>query len=128
MNLSLTLNFDSIGELENFLKNRASTAVAAVSPETVAPSPVLEVVPPPVAAPTAVVDPLSDVAETLGDAIGNADLRPALMARLRTMAGDMDDPAVLGKFINGFGVARFSEIADEDLPAFKTALDAEFGA
>ena len=123
MNLSLTLNFDSIGELENFLKNRASTAVAAVSPETVAPSPVLEVVPPPVAAPTAVVDPLSDVV-----AAPTEDLRADLMVRLREMAGTMDDPAVLGKFINGFGVARFSEIADEDLPAFKTALDAEFGA
>ena len=50
-----------------------------------------------------------------------------LMARLKLLANTMDDPGVLGKFINSFGVSRFSELPDDQLVAFKAALEAEFG-
>ena len=50
------------------------------------------------------------------------------MTRLRELAGGMDDPAALGKFINSFGVARYSDLGDDQLVNFQTALAAEFGA
>ncbi len=131
MNLTLTLNFDSIDELQQFVNKTGSTMGAATNLDVSAPPTVLEAVPLPVTAPAPVVDPISPApvvapVETLGEALASDELRAALMIRLRELAGSMDDPAVLGKFINGFGVARFSEIDDEDLPAFKTSLDVEF--
>lgn len=133
MNLTLTLNFDSIDELQQFVNKTGSTMGAATNLDVSAPPTVLEAVPLPVTAPAPVVDPISpaDPVEAVTAAAGKVDLssdelRGTLMIRLRELAGSMDDPAVLGKFINGFGVARFSEIDDEDLPAFKTSLDVEF--
>ena len=137
MNLSLTMRFDSIDELQHFLtNNRGSATVASTNHDAGAQPTKLEAVPLPAAALAPVADPTSilesvdpvDPVDPVIAAEDTVDLRASLMVRLREMANGMDDPAVLGKFINGFGVTRFSEIADEDLPAFSIALVNEFGA
>ncbi len=128
MKVTLTLDFTSTEELQNFLNNRGSAPVASTNHDAGAQPTKLEAVPLPDAVPAAVADPspIVDPVEYVTEALDSDDLRAKLMIRLRELAGGMEDPAVLGKFINGFGVARFSEIADEDLPAFQTSLDIEF--
>ncbi len=111
MNLSLTINFDSMEELRAYVGEPAP-AVAPVAA-------VVEPAPEPVAA----VAPVVDEAEEIDLAV----LRTDLHSRMSSMANSMDDPSVLGKFINGFGVARFSDLKDEDLVAFKAAFEGEFG-
>ena len=131
MNVTLTLDFDNMSELQKFLDNRGSAAAPSTNHDVDVPPTVLEAVPPLVAAPATEVDPLSSPDPVEAETPEEFDavmLREQLMAKLKTLAGDMDDPSVLGKFINSFGVARFSEIADEDLPAFSIALVNEFGA
>ena len=134
MNISLTMTFDSVDELQTFLnRNPAArnTPVATLEP-------VPDVVEATVAAAAKVdltaVDPLEGVIDPLGDItpdpvedISPEDMRAELMGKLKALAGSMDDAAVLGKFINGFGVTRFSELGDDQLVAFSAAINAEFG-
>lgn len=117
MNLSLTLNFDSEAEMLAFLNIRTSGATASIAGVVEKPAP-LKAVPEVVD-----IDPLGTV-----DTVADPDLRVTLLARLRVIAAGMEDATVLGTFITGFGVTKFSDIADEDLPAFEIALNKKFKA
>lgn len=112
MNLSLTLNFSSMAEMQEFLDVQvvADMVAPALAEKPVPLKAVPEVVD---------IDPLGTV---------DPDLRATLLARLRVIAAGMEDSSVLGAFITGFGVTKFSDIADEDLPAFETALNKKFKA
>lgn len=131
MSVELKLTFPSMDELRAYLSITAEApAPAAVVEAAPVPDNIVEI-PDPVGTPMIDdVDPIAPPAEepVPTPAADTEVLRTELMTRLRDMAGSMDDPSVLGKFINGFGVARFSDIADEDLVGFKAALEAEFGA
>ena len=138
MKPTITLAFDSLAEMEEFMASMsAKVASAQLSPEPApadpAPAPVetAEVVPM-----TPAVDPLAgaepEAAEEPAEeapAFDAQTLRADLMARLRALANKEGvDAAAIGAFINSFKVQRFSELADDQLMLFKTALDAEFGA
>ena len=129
MNIQLNMNFDSLAELQAFLganPGAAATKVASTQPSAdvvsiaAAPAPVAA----PVAAPIDPVDPLSDAPAPAG--VDLTALRATLMTRLRALAEGMEDASALGKFINAFGVARFSELPDEQLNAFNVALLAQY--
>ncbi len=132
MNISLTMQFDSLSELQGFLSvNPGATDVKVASAQ---PSNVTTIA----AATPAVVDPLATPAPASVPAVDPLSaappvvdltaLRASLMARLRALAESMDDASELGKFINAFGVARFSELGDERLGEFYTALSAKYPA
>ena len=127
MNIQLNMNFDSLAELQAFLSANPGAATAKVaseqpSAEVVSIAPVTPVAPAPAVAP---VDPLS-TAPAAAPSADMTTLRATLMARLRALAEGMEDASALGKFINAFGVARFSELPDEQLAAFNTALIAQY--
>ena len=128
MNVTLTFDFESMDELTAFLKNREAGAAVATADQVAATPAKLESVPTPaavqeVAPAPAPIDPLSDApAEVDFDA-----LRAEIMTKLKTLAGSMEDPALLGKFINNFGVSRFSELGDDQLQGFAATLKSEFG-
>ena len=128
MNLTLTMQFDNLDQLQSFLNRNpsaASTPVAFATPENVVAMPTPAAAPAVAAPAPAVAAPAPAVAPAVAPAPA-AD-RQTLMNRLRELAGAMDDPGVLGQFINGFGVARFSDLPDDQLTAFSAALAAEFG-
>ncbi len=132
MNVTLTLDFETMSELQEFLNKRGSAAVASTNLDAGASPTKLEAVPSPEQVSAAVVDPLSspDPVETEVETPEEFDavlLREQLMTKLKTLAGGMDDANVLGKFITNFGVARFSELADDQLVGFTAALKSEFG-
>lgn len=145
MNLSLTLNFNTIAELQAFLDSRTATAGAAVAEKVVSGQPAA-VVTPAVVTP-AVVTPITPVvaaavstaapvvatvqpgaAEVVDPQVGITpdQLREQLMGRLRQLAESSAEPAEVGKFINSFGVARFSDLPDQMLGIFQGAMNAQF--
>lgn len=131
MNLSLTMNFASLEEMQAFLSRQPSNVPTIENTET-GPA-VVETVVTPIevapakAAPGKANPPPAELPATDPGVDYNA-LRTDLMGKLRTQAETMDDPGQLGKFINGFGVARFSELSDDQLPGFASAFDLEYSA
>lgn len=141
MNISLTLNFDTVEQLEKFMLERkggtnarttAAVALKAVPDRTDAvaiadddPMDMTEETPP-----GAVDDPM-DMGEAIAQeedaAVDYAAMRATLMSKLKALAGKMDDPKVLGVFINAFDVVKFSDLPDDRLVGFAAALTAEFG-
>ena len=139
MNLSLTLNFNTIAELQDFLNSRtagAASTVALVQPAATTEQPALKgTIEPATILPgmpgaqpaAAVVDPMAGLGIPANvTTIDPVVLKAALMDRLRALAGSQADPAVVGQFINNFGLAKFSDIADTDLVRFQAALQAQF--
>lgn len=131
MNLSLTMNFASLEEMQAFLSRQPSNVPTIENTET-GPAVVETVVAPIEAAPAKAAPgkanpPPAELPATDPGVDYNA-LRTDLMGKLRTQAETMDDPGQLGKFINGFGVARFSELSDDQLPGFASAFDLEYSA
>lgn len=134
MNLSLTMNFASLEEMQAFLSRQPSNVPTIENTET-GPAVVETVVTvtgdvsaaPAKAAPGKANPPPAEIPATDPGVDYNA-LRTELMGKLRTQAETMDDPGQLGKFINGFGVARFSELSDDQLPGFAAAFDLEYSA
>ena len=49
------------------------------------------------------------------------------MDALRQLSDSMDDPSPIAQFINSFGVARFSELPDDQLEGFAAKLKDDFG-
>ena len=137
MNISLTLNFDTVEQLEKFmLERKGGTNVATKVVEKKAAH--LSVVE------TAVEDPMDQIETAPGNgsdpmdmgeaiaqeedaAVDYAAMRATLMSKLKALAGKMDDPKVLGVFINAFDVVKFSDLPDDRLVGFAAALTAEFG-
>ena len=146
MNISLTLNFDNMSELETYLASRtgdkavAAAPVAAVSPVTTpaitppvaaaatggdtdaesptpAPAPVAAT-PPLTAVPTPTTAPDADIATT----------KTRIMDRLKAIAAGMPDQSELGKFITAFGVAKFSELPDDRLGQFEQLMNQTYPA
>jgi len=126
MNLSLTMNFASLEEMQAFLSRQPSNVPAIENTKT-GPAVVETVVTPIEVAPAKANPPPAELPATDPGVDYNA-LRTDLMGKLRTQAETMDDPGQLGKFINGFGVARFSELSDDQLPGFASAFDLEYSA
>lgn len=125
MNLTLTMQFDSIDELQAFLNRNPgarNTPVASIAPE--GQSKVASIVPDLVE--EIVEDPLDITPDEV--AIDAPALRAQMMEQLKTKAEAMDEPSILGAFITGFGVKRFSDLPDDMLAPFKAAFEAEFGA
>lgn len=127
MNIQLNMNFDTIAELQAFLSGNpgaAATKVASKQPS----ADVVNIAPAATASQAAagltVIDPLSDAPAP--PALDLTALRATLMTRLRALAGGMEDASALGKFINAFGVARFSELPDERLGEFNVALLSQY--
>lgn len=139
MNISLTMNFDTVEQLEKFMLERkgGTNAATKVVEKKAANLSVVE---------TAVEDPMDQIetapgdgsdpmdmgeVETLADAVSTdedyAAMRATLMSKLKALAGKMDDPKVLGVFINAFDVVKFSDLPDDRLVGFAAALTAEFG-
>lgn len=127
MNISLTLNFDTIAELQGFLSGRASQGPAVAQPlavvETAKPAAVVAEV-------VAEVDPLDMIGEvaTADEVVDLDAYRAELKMRLAAKAGTMEEPKILGAFITGFGVQKFSDLPDDMLIPFNAAFIAEFGA
>lgn len=140
MNLSLTLNFNTIAELQAFLDSRTATAGAAVAEKVVSGQPAAVVTPavvtpitPVVAAAVSTAAPVvatvqPGAAEVVDPQVGITpdQLREQLMGRLRQLAESSAEPAEVGKFINSFGVARFSDLPDQMLGIFQGAMNAQF--
>ena len=127
MNVTLTLTFASIAELQSFLSANPA-AGAAATPKVAPEQPSAEVVQMPSSAPqpTPMPTPTQDAAPA--PAFDPAAKRAELTARLRATAEKMEDPSQLGAFINGFGVARFTELPDDKLPEFESQFNAKYGA
>lgn len=49
------------------------------------------------------------------------------MAKLKQLADSMEDTAPLAALVNKFGVAKFSDLPDDQLPAFANQLKEQFG-
>lgn len=129
--ITLTLTFDTFDDLHAYLlasPEKASTKVASAQPS----AEVVALTPPPIPAPAAPTVAPAPAAQTVAPApaqvVDFAALKSSLMGRLRALSDSMDDPSPIAKFINNFGVARFSELPDDQLPRFEAALVAEFGA
>ena len=134
MNISLTLNFDTMTELEAYLASRTTTKaapapavvapIAAPAPVAVAPAPApvavapapAPIAPAPVAAPT----------PTLVDDAATQKTR--IMSRLKDIAAGMPDPSELGKFITAFGVQKFSQLPDAQLGQFEALMNQTYPA
>lgn len=131
MNISLTLNFDTVEQLEKFmLERKGGTNVAASAPAALKSVPVdvaatVETVPGDID-----IDPM-DMGEETPPQGGSVEdfpaMRAELMTKLKGIAGKLDDPKVLGVFINAFDVVKFSDLPDDRLVSFSAALTAEFG-
>lgn len=130
MNISLTLNFDTMSELEAYLASRSNVKAVAAAPATlaaVAPAPVAVPVAPtpapvaPTPAPVATLVPAPAVDDT-------AAVKTRIMNRLKEIAGALPDKTELGKFITAFGVARFSELPDAQLGQFEALMNQTYPA
>jgi len=134
MNITLTMTFSSTQELQSFLNSADMAApVPATQNTQEAPAKTGEVVQMPASkpaepapTPAATAMPVATAAAPVADDFEVK--RAALTGRLRTLAEGMDDPSQLGAFINSFGVARFSELPDDQLAGFEQNLNARFGA
>lgn len=124
-NITLSMTFDSIEDLMAFVAKNPGAAeikVASAQPSaslgetaqaTVAAVNTPDPVPAPAPAPVAEVD--------------YSALRAQLTERLREVATSLGQAATeVGQFINGFGVARFSELPDDRLQEFASALDQKY--
>jgi hypothetical protein len=135
MNLSLTINCGTIQELLEVLGGQAATATATAKAPAKKTAVKKTAAKPTLVPDVAIADPLDLTPATPAEEAGGMpiddmdaeELRATLMAKLRELAGSLPDNTVLGKFINGFGVSRFSEIDDEDLADFAVKLEAEYG-
>ena len=145
MNLSLTLNFNTIAELEAFLASRSAPAAAnvasmqpaaaTVQPAAAVADPVLQgtLMPampgaqPAVVAP--IIDPMAGITQPAATVatLDPAALKAALIDKMRALAGTLPDPASVGQFIQACGLVKFSDIPDDQLVAFQAALLAKFG-
>lgn len=136
MNISLTLNFDTIAEMEAYLVSRtagkqstptpAATPVAA-TPTPAAPAPVVSPVAAVPAATPAAAPALAAVPAT-APAEDAATLKARIMDRLKAIAQSLPDQSELGKFITGFGVARFSDLPDTHLAQFEDQMNRTYPA
>jgi hypothetical protein len=122
MNLTLTMQFDSLDELQQFLTRSPAvtrnTPVATVTPIT-----------PDVVEQTATAV-LVDIADTIvpeDDSVDLVALRTEIHTAIAGKAQSMEEPAILGAFITGFGVKKFSELPDDMLLPFQAAFNEEFG-
>ena len=126
MNLSLTIDFDSLEDMQNFISGRTSQHPASI----IAPDLTEQTM---AAADATVVDINPVVEETalegvLEPAVDLVALRKEIHGTITAKAQSMTDPSILGAFITGFGVKKFSELDDDMLEPFKAAFVAEFGA
>jgi hypothetical protein len=129
MNITLTMQFETLADLQEYLSQNPAAAAAPVAVATPAANvvemPAATPAAPAVAAPTPAAPAVAAPTPAVVDL---AAMKQTLMTRLRELAGSMDDPGELGKFINAFGVQRFSDLPDDQLPTFEAALNAEYPA
>jgi len=138
MNISLTLNFDTMTELEAYLASRTTTKaapapavvapIAAPAPVAVAPAPApVAVAPAPAPAPAPIAPaPVAAPTPTLVDDAATQKTR--IMSRLKDIAAGMPDPSELGKFITAFGVQKFSQLPDAQLGQFEALMNQTYPA
>jgi len=149
MNISLTLNFDTMSELEAYLASRTNTvaavaggtggaaaapakpAAATATPAptetpTASPAPVATPVKPTAPAPAAAPVAAAPVAATVVPISGAAEIKTRIMDRLKTIAASLPDQSELGKFITAFGVSRFSELPDDRLEQFEQLMNTTY--
>ncbi len=147
MNISLTLNFDTMTELEAYLASRTATSTSTAAPvssaPTSAPTPAPVVLAPVAAAPApapapAVVVPgpspapapaPTPAAPALVAVVSDATaVKTRIMERLKVIAASLSDQSELGKFITAFGVQRFSELPDDRLGQFEQLMNQTYPA
>ena len=132
--VTVTFTFDSLEDLTAYLVANPAAATAKVADT----QPSAEVTPITAAAPTPAPAPVPTPAPAAAPAPAPAPAaqpeedaqahRERLGGVLRKLADGMEDPSPVAKFINGFGVARFSDLPDEELATFEASLTNEFGA
>ena len=121
-NITLSMTFDSIEDLMAFVAANPGARDVKVASTQPSPSPVAAApAPAPAAAPEAPA-PTPEPAS-----VDYSALRAQLTERLREVATSLGQNATeVGSFINGFGVARFSELPDDRLQEFASALDQKY--
>lgn len=127
MNVTLTMQFGSLSEMQSFLaaNPEAATAKVASAQPSVAAAPA----PAPQQAQVVQMPGAAAPAPQAAPASSELDLpalRASLMDRIRNLADSMSDPAPVAQLITSFGVQRFSDLPDDQLQIFETNLKAQF--
>lgn len=148
MKLSLTLNFDTMAELEAYLASRTTVkaavaggtggTAAAPAPAKLTPAPVAAVAtagtpaPDPAPAPTPAPTPAPAPAPTPALAAVPVNdpvvVKGRIMERLKAIAASLPDKSELGKFITAFGVAKFSDLPENLLDQFENLMNQTYPA
>lgn len=144
MNISLTLNFDTMTELEAYLASRNAISTSTAAPTPAAPAPVaVAPAPAPTPAPVAAAPALAAALAAapapapvaaapalvaVPTAPDSAALKTRIMDRLKAIAQSLPDQSELGKFITAFGVQRFSDLPDERLEQFEQLMNQTYPA
>lgn len=141
MQISLTLNFDNMSDLEAYLASRTTKSVAAApvvaatpapapapAPTVAtavatapAPSPVVASVPSPAPSPAPALTVVSEAAPE-----DEAAMKTRIMTRLKEIAASLSDQSELGKFITAFGVSRFSDLPNDRLGQFEQLMNTTY--
>lgn len=129
--VTLNLTFDTLDELAAFLANNPAAATAKVASA----QPPAEVVPMPTAAPAPAPAPAVVVPTPAEEAAGQPEddvdpiaLKADLMEKVRQYADDHPDQmTAIAGLINQYGVPKLSQIPDDQLQSFETALREQFG-